>query len=181
MILLRSAGFNILLVYFLNSKMVCDNIDKPMSKYMEEALKEASKALLAGDVPVGCVIEKDGHIIGRGHNRVEELKDPTAHAETEAIKNASAALGSERLTDCRMYVTLEPCAMCAGAIVLARISELIIGTQDPKTGACGSLYNITEDDRLNHRTKVTTGVMQKECAKILKDFFRKIRKEKRGK
>ena len=146
-----------------------------MEKYMNEALKEAAKAGAAGDVPIGCVIVKDDEIIGRGHNRVEADHDPSAHAEMLAIRDAVRASGYERLIGCRMYVTLEPCSMCAGAIVLARIEELIYGAPDPKTGACGSLYDIVEDERLNHRVRVRRGMMEQTCSQLIRDFFADLR------
>ena len=151
------------------------NEGKQPSDFMKEALLEAQKALEEGEVPVGVVIEKDGVIIGRGHNRTEGAKDPTAHGEIEAIRQASEALGGWRLTGCRMYVTMEPCAMCAGAIVLARLDKVFIGTMDPKTGACGSLRNILQDERLNHFAEIETGLMQQECQEIMKSFFKKLR------
>ncbi len=146
--------------------------------FMQEALREAEKALSIGEVPIGAVIEKDGVIIGRGHNMTETSKDPTAHAEILAIREAAENLGGWRLLGCRMYVTTEPCSMCAGATVLARIQRVYIGTPDPKTGACGSLMNILQDERLNHYVQIETGIMQKECENIMKSFFRKLRKKK---
>ena len=146
--------------------------------FMQEALREAEKALSIGEVPIGAVIEKDGDIIGRGHNKTETSKDPTAHAEMLAIREAAKNLGGWRLLDCRMYVTTEPCSMCAGAIVLARIQKIYIGTPDPKTGACGSLTNILQDARLNHYVQIETGIMQQQCEEIMKSFFRKLRKKK---
>lgn len=146
--------------------------------FMREALAEAEKALSIGEVPVGAVIEKDGVIIGRGHNMTETAKDPTMHAEMNAIREAAKKLGGWRLLNCRMYVTTEPCSMCAGTIVLARIQKVYIGTPDRKTGACGSLMNILQDERLNHYVEIETGIMQQECEKILKSFFQKLRKKK---
>ncbi|MDF2656351.1 MAG: nucleoside deaminase [Bacillota bacterium] len=147
-------------------------------EFMLEAFKEAEKALSLGEVPIGAVIEKDGVIIGRGHNKTETDKDPTAHAEMIAIRDAAGKLGGWRLLGCRMYVTTEPCSMCAGAIVLARIQTVFIGTMDRKTGACGSLSNILQDERLNHYVQIETGIMQQECEKIMKSFFQKLRKKK---
>ena len=144
---------------------------------MLEAVLEAKKAENCGEVPVGAIIEKDGKIIGRGHNLTETLKDPTAHAEIIAIKNAAKELGGWRLLDCNLYVTCEPCAMCAGAIVLARIKKLYIGTLDSKTGACGSVFNIIQEQKLNHYVEIETGIMQKECENMMKDFFKKRRKK----
>jgi tRNA(adenine34) deaminase len=146
--------------------------------FMQEALKEAEKALSMGEVPVGAVIEKDGVIIGRGHNMTETAKDPTVHAEMAAIREAAKNLGGWRLLGCSMYVTTEPCSMCAGAIVLSRIEKVFIGTPDPKTGACGSLMNILQDERLNHYVQIETGIMQQQCEKIMKSFFQKLRRKK---
>ena len=147
-----------------------------MEKFIKEALKEAEKAAAMGEVPIGAVVVKDGIIIGRGHNKTETAKDPTAHAEMEAIRAASAALGGWRLLGCDMYVTAEPCSMCAGAIVWSRIENLYIGTMDPKAGACGSVFNIVQEDKLNHQVNVTTGILQEECSRLLKDFFRSLRR-----
>ena len=146
-----------------------------MKKYMVEALNEAKKAAEMGEVPIGAVIVRDGEIIAQGHNMTETLKDPTAHAEMIAIRQASAKLGGWRLTGCSMYVTAEPCSMCAGAIVWSRIEKLIIGTMDPKAGACGSVFNIPQDERLNHFVEIETGMMKEQCSLIMKDFFRKLR------
>ena len=143
--------------------------------FMEEALRLARLAAEAGEVPVGAVIVKDGEIIGRGFNSTETDKDPTCHAEIKAIRQAVAALGGWRLSGCSMYVTLEPCSMCAGAIVLARLDALYIGTPDPKSGACVSLSQITTDSRLNHRVELHVGILQEECSAVMKDFFRKLR------
>jgi tRNA(adenine34) deaminase len=143
--------------------------------WMGVALKEAQKAYEKGEVPVGAIIVKEGRIIGRGHNLKETLQDPTAHAEMLAIRDAAANEGSWRILDAVMYVTLEPCSMCAGAIVLARICSLVIGTKDPKTGACGSIMDIVRDKRLNHRVDVKFGVREEECASILARFFKELR------
>ena len=144
-------------------------------RWMEQALREARNALELGEIPVGAVIVLNDRIVGRGCNRVETLKDPTAHAEMIAISAACEATGYERLLDTIMYVTLEPCVMCAGAIMLARVPLLVCGTDDPKRGACGSHYDICHDDALNHRVKVLRGVMQQECGDILRSFFQKAR------
>ncbi len=144
-------------------------------KYMHEAIKQARRSLLAEDVPVGAVIVKDGKIIARGYNQVEKRQNPIAHAEIVAIEKASKKLGYKHLLDCDIYVTLEPCAMCCGAIVLARLRRLIFGAYDPKTGAAVSLYNITNDPRLNHRLEVLGGVLQDDCVALLKNFFKKLR------
>lgn len=144
-------------------------------KYMAIALDEAEKALLTGDVPIGAVIVRDGIIIARAYNQVEALNDPTAHCEILAIRSAVQAIGLKHLTNCTLYITLEPCSMCAGAIVLARIPEVIFGASDPKTGACGSLYLIADDERLNHQSKIIGGIMETECSALLKQFFNKLR------
>jgi tRNA(adenine34) deaminase len=143
--------------------------------FMNKALDEAYEAYELYEVPIGAVIVKDGRIIGKGYNRKEVSSDTTNHAEIMAIKEASKNLKNWRLTGCTMYVTVEPCPMCAGAIVNSRITELVIGTMDPKGGACGSLYNIVEDDRLNHRVEVRRGILEEECSNIMKDFFKKLR------
>ncbi len=142
---------------------------------MMEALKEAKKAFELGEIPIGAVIVKDEEIIARGHNLREVTKDPTAHAEIIAIRRASEVLGGWRLTNCDLYVTIEPCPMCAGAIMMSRINKLFIGSMDPKGGAAGSLYNIVNDDRLNHRTEIIYDVLRDECSSIMKEFFKKLR------
>jgi tRNA(adenine34) deaminase len=139
------------------------------------ALRDARLAAELDEVPVGCVIVHDGAIIGRGHNQTETLQDATAHAEIVAIGAASNALGSWRLIDCTMYVTLEPCAMCAGAIVLARVPRLVYGAFDPKAGACGSVLDVIHERRLNHRVEVVPGVLAAECGDLLRQFFAKKR------
>lgn len=144
-------------------------------RFMQVALDEAKAAAEAGDVPVGAVVVRRGSIIGRGHNQREALADPTAHAEVIAISAAAAHVGHWRLLDCTLYVTLEPCVMCAGAIILARLERVVFGTEDPKAGAFGSLYSIHDDDRLNHRVPITPGVMANECGEILRNFFRQRR------
>lgn len=138
---------------------------------MELALREACLAAEEGEVPIGAIVVRDGVIIARDHNRRERLQDPTAHAELLAINQAAAALGSWRLENCHLYVTLEPCPMCAGAIVQARIPVVAFGADDPKAGACGSLYRITEDTRLNHRAETIGGILAAPCGQILSDFF----------
>jgi len=148
-------------------------------KFMEEAIKEAKLALEIDEIPIGCVIVKDGQIVGRGHNCAETKKDPTCHAEIMAIKDACKNLDAWRLSGCQMYVTLEPCSMCAGAIVLSRIEKLYIGTPDPKAGACVSLNNITNDQRLNHQVELEVGLMQEECSSLLKQFFKNLRAKKK--
>lgn len=144
--------------------------------FMEQAIHEAKKAAAIGEVPIGAVIVKDGVIIGRGYNQREILNDPTAHAEILAIRNAANTLGSWRLTKCYLYVTLEPCPMCAGAIVNSRLERLIFGAYDPKAGAASSLMNLVNDHRLNHRVMVIDGISQETCSNLLKDFFADLRK-----
>lgn len=145
---------------------------------MQAALEEAKKAAALGEIPIGAVIVKDGAIIARGHNETETRKDPTAHAEMIAIRAAAKALGGWRLLGCQMFVTAEPCSMCAGAIVWARIEKLYIGTMDSKSGACGSVFNIPQEKKLNHFTEIEIGLMQEECSCIMKDFFKQLRKKK---
>jgi len=144
-------------------------------RFMLAALDEARAADEADEVPVGAVVVHDGKIIGRGHNQREALRDPTAHAEMLAITAAATALVDSRLNGCTLYVTLEPCAMCAGAIVLARLDRLVFGAEDPKTGACGSLYTIPADPRANHQVAITHGVREEECADVLRRFFARQR------
>ena len=143
--------------------------------FMRRALLEAKKAYLKGEVPVGAIIVADGQVVARAHNRKEELQDPTAHAEMLAIREAASRLGSWRLLGTTMYVTLEPCAMCAGALVLARVERLVYGTPDPKAGAAGSVTNLVRHDALNHHLEVTSGVLQEECAALLQQFFADLR------
>ena len=141
-------------------------------QFMDLALREAARAREVDEVPVGCVIVHDGRLIGRAHNQRETLHDPTAHAEMIAITQAAEALGDWRLEGATLYVTLEPCAMCSGAIVLARIPRVVYGARDPKAGAVRTFYRLLEDERLNHRCEVVEGVRQAECAAALQDFFR---------
>lgn len=142
---------------------------------MREAFKEAEMAFGEDEVPVGAVIVHEDKIIARGHNQVERLKDPTAHAEIIAITSAANYLGTKWLNQASLYVTIEPCSMCAGALVLARIKNLYFGASDPKTGACGSVTNIVNHDKLNHRVKVIGGILKEECGVLLSEFFRKKR------
>lgn len=139
--------------------------------WMEAALDEARAAARQGDVPVGCVIARGDTIVARGHNRREVDRDPTAHAEILALRAAARALEAWRLTGCTAVVTVEPCAMCAGALVLARVERLVFGCADPKTGACGSLYDIPRDERLNHRIEVVAGISEATCGNVLREFF----------
>ncbi len=140
--------------------------------YMELALAQAREAFSCGEVPVGAVLVRDGKVIAACRNRCEGLKDPTAHAEILALREGGRALGGWRLPGCTLYVTLEPCPMCAGALVQARVERLVYGAADPKGGACGTLYHIVQDERLNHRLIVTGGVLESACAAILQEFFR---------
>jgi tRNA(adenine34) deaminase len=144
-------------------------------RWMEQALRLAERAMDEEEVPVGAVVVKDGTIVGKGYNQNERLRDPTAHAEIIAITAAANTLDDKRLTGCTLYVTLEPCAMCAGAIVLARIPVLVFGAYDAKAGACGTLMNIVEDSRLNHRVHVIPGVLDDKAAALLKIFFGTVR------
>jgi tRNA(adenine34) deaminase len=143
--------------------------------YMREALKEASRALGKDEAPVGAVVVYKDKIIGRGHNQVESLKDPTAHAEIIAITSAAHGLNSKWLNEASVYVTIEPCSMCAGALVLSRVKNLYFGAKDPKAGACGSVLNIANHKRLNHRIKITNGILEEECSSLLKEFFSRKR------
>lgn len=148
-------------------------------KYMKEALKQAKKAYEKGEIPVGAVIVKEHKIIARAYNEKEYKLDTTKHAEILAIQKASKKLKSWRLQDCDMYVTLEPCSMCAGALIQARIRKLYIGTMDKKTGACGSVLNLLEDYTFNHKLEVEKGILQKDCENILKIFFKELREKKK--
>ena len=150
-------------------------------KYMKEALKEAKKAYNKLEIPVGAVIVKDGKIIARAHNQKETKFDTTKHAEILAIQKASKKLVAWRLKDCEMYVTLEPCSMCAGAIINSRIKKVYIGTSDEKTGAVGSVLNLFEDYKFNHNVEFEKGILQEQCEKILKDFFKELRRIKKEK
>ncbi len=149
-------------------------------RWMREALAAARRAPAHRDVPVGAVVVKDGAVLARAHNRREADRDPTAHAEVIAIRRAARRLGTWRLDGCTLYVTLEPCAMCAGAIVLARLPRLVFGAADPKAGFAGSLGDLCRDERLNHRVRVTSGVQAAECGAMLKAFFREKRAASRA-
>ncbi len=151
---------------------------KSDEQFMARAIDQAYIAEENGDVPIGCVIVHEGQVIAKAYNQREQLTDPTAHAEIIALTQASEYLGSWRLHGCTIYVTLEPCPMCAGALVLARIDRLVYGCDDPKTGSCGSIYNIVEDERLNHMVSVTSGVMGEKCSEQLTGFFKRRRTEK---
>ncbi|MDO4671243.1 MAG: tRNA adenosine(34) deaminase TadA [Aerococcus sp.] len=147
--------------------------------FMQQAIQEGEKAEAIGEVPIGAVIVKDGVIVGRGHNLRETTQQATTHAEMAAIQMANRTLANWRLIDCDLYVTVEPCPMCAGAIVLSRIRHVYYGTADPKAGACGSLMNLVQDERLNHQTELTAGVLEEECAQQMKDFFRALRAKRK--
>ena len=154
-----------------NEAMLNDN-----ERFMQYAIREAQRAWDQGEIPIGCVIVHKGEVIGKAHNQRELLQDPTAHAEMVAITQAASRFKSWRLEDCKLYVTLEPCPMCAGAIILARVSEVYFGASDPKAGACGSLLNLLEDSRFNHQPEVIPGLLAEECGSMLSSFFRQVRK-----
>lgn len=147
-------------------------------KFMKEALKEAQKSYKKEEIPVGAIIVKDGKIIARGHNLKETKTDPTKHAEIIAIQKACKKLQTWRLTGCTMYVTLEPCSMCAGSLIQSRFDKVVIGTMDEKTGACGSVLNLLADYKFNHIVQIETGIMQEECKTILQQFFKELRAKK---
>ena len=149
-------------------------------QFMREALSLAQHAAALGEVPVGAIVVKDGVIVGRGSNAPIGSQDPSAHAEVLALRDAAKKLGNYRLVDCSLYVTLEPCAMCAGAIQHARIGQLVFGAKDPKTGACGSVVNLMTEDKLNHHTEVASGVLESECGQLLSDFFKQRRLSKKS-
>ena len=148
-------------------------------RWMRLAIAEAERAAAMGEVPVGAVVVRGGEIVGRGHNRREVDGDPLAHAELLAIRRASQEIGGWRLSGCTLYVTLEPCAMCAGALVNSRVDRLVYGAPDPKAGYCGSLGDLARDERLNHRLEVTAAVLEDECGDLLKEFFEGLRKSRR--
>ena len=146
---------------------------------MKEAIRQAKKAGKLDEVPIGCVIVRDGKIIARGYNRRNTEKSTLAHAEIQAIRKASKVVGDWRLEDCTMYITLEPCQMCAGAIVQARIPRVVIGSRNPKAGCAGSVLNLLEVDGFNHKVKITRGVLEEECSAMLSDFFKELREKKK--
>lgn len=150
------------------------------SGYMREALLEAGKAAELLEVPIGCVIEYQGRIIGRGFNQRNTRKSTLAHAEILAIEEATAVMGDWRLEECTMYVTVEPCPMCAGAILQSRMTKLVIGTMNTKAGCVGSIYNLLDDERFNHKVLVTRGVLEEECSYVMSDFFRSLRASKKA-
>lgn len=146
-------------------------------QFMQAAIEEAKKAAALGEVPIGAVIVRDGEIVGRGYNLRETQKDPTLHAEMIAIRQASERLGGWRLIGCTLYVTLEPCPMCAGAIVQSRVEQVVFGAHDPKAGCAGTLMDLLNEPRFNHQVPIVAGVLGEECAFLLKDFFRSLRKK----
>ena len=148
-------------------------------RYMKEAIRQAHKTWKLGEVPIGCVIVRDGKIIARGYNRRNTDKNTLAHAELQAIRKASRAAGDWRLEDCTIYVTLEPCQMCAGAIVQARIPRLVIGSRNPKAGCAGSVLNLLQVPAFNHQVEITEGVLEEECSLMLTNFFRDLREKKK--
>ena len=150
-------------------------------KYMKEAIKQAKKAAKIGDVPIGCVLVKDGEIIARGYNRRNIDKNTLAHAELSAIRKASKKTGDWRLEDCTMYVTLEPCQMCAGAIVQSRMKRVVIGSMNAKAGCAGSILNLLQMQQFNHQVEITRGVREEECSQMLSQFFRELRERKKRK
>ncbi len=148
-------------------------------RYMKEAIRQAYKAWKLQEVPIGCVIVKDGKIIARGYNRRNTDKNTLAHAELLAIRKASRAVGDWRLEECTMYITLEPCQMCAGAIVQARISRVVIGSRNPKAGCAGSVLNLLQMPRFNHQVELTEGILEEECSSMLTDFFKELRSQRK--
>lgn len=154
---------------------------KEHEKYMREAIRQAKKAYVLTEVPIGCVIVYEGKIIARGYNRRNTDKNTISHAEMNAIRKASKKLGDWRLEGCTMYVTLEPCQMCAGALVQARVSRVVIGSMNPKAGCAGSVLNLLEMDQFNHQVEVVRGVLEEECSQMLSGFFRELREEKKRK
>jgi tRNA(adenine34) deaminase len=147
--------------------------------WMELALREAQKAFAKGEVPIGAVVIHEKRIIGRGHNLIETLQDPTAHAEMLAITSAANTLASWRLDDCTLYVTLEPCMMCTGAILLSRIPMIVYGAPDPRYGACGSALQLAQHDRIDVQAEIVSGVLEADCSGLIKQFFRQVRQEKK--
>ena len=147
-------------------------------KYMREALKQAKKAYALNETPIGCVIVQGDQIIGRGYNRRNTEKNPLAHAEITAIRKASRKTGDWRLEDCTMYVTLEPCQMCAGAIIQARMKRVVVGCMNPKAGCAGSVLNLLQMEEFNHQAELITGVLEEECSSLMRQFFRELRQKK---
>lgn len=149
-------------------------------KYMKQAITQAKKAQAIGDVPIGCIIVYEDKVIARGYNKRNKLGTTLAHAELLAIKKASKVIGDWRLENCTMYVTLEPCQMCAGAIVQARIPHVVIGTMNPKAGCAGSIINLLQMEQFNHQVSITSGILEKECSTLMKDFFQQLREKKKA-
>ena len=150
-------------------------------KYMKQAIKLAKKAWKIEEVPIGCVIVHEGKVIGRGYNRRTTDKNPLAHAELIAIKKASKKIGDWRLEDCTLYVTLEPCQMCSGAIVQARVKKVVVGCMNPKAGCAGSILNLLQVDRFNHQVELKTGILEEECSEMMKSFFKELREKRKKK
>ena len=150
-------------------------------KYMKQAIKLAKKAWKIEEVPIGCVIVHEGKVIGRGYNRRTTDKNPLAHAELIAIKKASKKIGDWRLEDCTLYVTLEPCQMCSGAIVQARVKKVVVGSMNPKAGCAGSILNLLQVDRFNHQVELETGILEEECSEMMKSFFKELREKRKKK
>ena len=148
-------------------------------KYMKDAIRQAKKAAALGEVPIGCVIVHDGQVIGRGYNRRNTDKSTLAHAEITAIKRASKKLGDWRLEECTMYVTLEPCQMCSGAIVQSRMTRVVVGCMNPKAGCAGSILNLLQMPQFNHQVELTTGVLEEECSQMMKTFFKELREKRK--
>ena len=160
-------------------KEIIQNIEQTDIKLMKEALRQAKKAYKLDETPIGCVIVHEGKIIARGYNRRNTDKSPLAHAEITAIRKASRKLGDWRLEECTLYVTLEPCQMCAGAIVQSRIPRVVIGCMNPKAGCAGSVLNLLQVERFNHQAEIETGVLEEECSGMMKQFFRELRERKK--
>lgn len=154
-------------------------MDVTDNKYMKEAIRQAEKAYALGEVPIGCVIARDGKIVGRGYNRRNTDKNTLSHAELTAIRRASKKLGDWRLEGCTMYVTLEPCQMCSGALVQSRIDKVVIGCMNPKAGCAGSILNLLNMPEFNHQVEIETGVMEEECREVLRRFFKELRERNR--
>ena len=165
----------------MSNKDMLEEQRKIDEKYMREAIRQAEKAYRLDETPIGCVIVHDGKIIGRGYNRRNTDKNPLAHAELSAIKKASRKLGDWRLEECTLYVTLEPCQMCAGAIIQSRMDRVVIGCMNPKAGCAGSVLNLLQVDRFNHQADVTRGVLEEKCSELMKSFFRELREKKKKK
>lgn len=164
----------------MSNKDMLEEQRKIDEKYMREAIRQAEKAYRLDDTPIGCVIVHDGKIIGRGYNRRNTDKNPLAHAELSAIKKASRKLGDWRLEECTLYVTLEPCQMCAGAIVQSRVTRVVVGCMNPKAGCAGSVLNLLDVREFNHQAELTTGVLEQECSMMMKQFFKELRERKKS-